>query len=493
MAYTLLTIILSVLGVLVGQRLYHTYKHSLTFLNAVNKPQSHSREASFAEIMKINDNSSQHGIFDPITGLPDRQIFDERLQKTLMHSKQYNQIFSVMVLNIDEFENISNIYGDVFANKLLAETANRLRTVLRQIDTLSRYVGNNFFFILPELSSSEIAISVAQRIQDSMAIQFSIDDNQIFVTASIGIAIFDPDSDTVSSIIKKAEDALTDAKLAGRNTYRIFHSSERTAKPYHYLLNSHFDESSYLKKMVLQYQAYYDIYNNRSCSIHANILFNDEESGLIPFQEFCDVAEENDKAHEICIWQLRKVIEQVHVWETNGFKPDNILITVPFKQIVDAKFINDVNKVFDETYCSKSKIIFDIIEPNYSCNKNSVQQAFMKLLHDGIQLCMSVLVLGRLPLKNITELPITYLKLDKGLVSDLFANTSNEPIVTSLIALINNSSIEIIAEGIDMEYQKKKLLKLGCSKMRGKLFTSPASASEIFESQQVSKKESETV
>ena len=160
--YTLLTIALTVCVVLAIERIYQSRK--LSSNSSAGKDKSSYREEAFAEIIKINDESDKNGVLDSLTGLPGRQIYDERLRKTIVHSHAYKQIFSVMILNIDGFTNINNVYGNVYGNKLLGEVANRLRTVLRQIDTVSRYAGDSFFFILPELNNPDVAMLVAQRI-----------------------------------------------------------------------------------------------------------------------------------------------------------------------------------------------------------------------------------------------------------------------------------------------------------------------------------------
>ncbi len=478
-----LTIIMVVLtiGTIIALERYYQSKRSEEFSSDVpSKSRASYREEAFAEIIKINDESAQAGLLDPLTGLPGRQIYDERLSRTLTHSKTYNQIFSVMILNIDEFKTINHVYGNVFGNKLLAEAANRLRSVLRQIDTVSRYAGDSYFFILPELSNPEVAILVAQRIQDSIIKPFNIEDHRIFVTASIGIAIYSP-QDVSETLLKNAEDALTKAKLAGRNTYRIHNVSEHEHNPLNSVLMTYFLSDTFLEKMVMHYQPYLDINQNKTCAVQAIPYFNHPEKGLIAFQDFHKVAEECGKTLQLGQWALQKAIDQHKHWEMNGFKAGNMMVSVSITQLENSEFIAGATNLLNMAGVDKHHIIFDIEEFNIKANSQTFRKVLELAQTAGINISVSILALGRLALHNIFDFPINYLKIDDKLVKGLIMNVDNEAIIGSLVAIANNANIRVIAEGVDFETQKNKLIELGCTMMKGKLFSSAMPANELFD------------
>lgn len=480
--YTLFTIILTVAAVLIIQRFYQDRKsHSTSGQKGITK--SSYREEAFAEIIKINEDSIKQGMVDPLTGLPGRQIYDERLSMILKHSREYNQIFSVMILNIDEFNNINRIYGGVFGNKLLAEAANRLRMVLRQVDTVSRYAGDSFFFILPELSNPEVAVLVAQRIQDSIIKPFVIDNHKIFVTASIGIAIYSRDNDKTETIIKDAEDALTKAKLAGRNTYRIHNQPEAGLDQHDSLLHQHFKSHDFLKKLVMYYQPYIDVTTGKTHTIQAIPFYNDPETGLVPIEEINLALENSGKNVEFCKWQLEQAITQFKHWETNGYQPPNMMLTITISQLEDTQFIHKVSEILQQTGFDSGQIIFDISESSFNANNASFKAALDTAEIMGIQLSIGIMALGRLALHNISEFPINYLKIDDNLVKDLMADMNNESIITSLIGLAYHSRIEVMASGVDHDNQKVCIQALGCTVMKGKLFLMPVTANEMFDAE----------
>ena len=477
--YTLLTILVTIVVVLILDRLYLSRKS--TSSGATGKAKGSYREEAFAEIIKINEDTIQHGTLDALTGLPGRQIYDERLRRILAYNKDDHMIFSVMIMNIDEFTNINNVYGNLFGNKLLVEVANRLRTVLRQIDTVSRYAGDSFFFIMPELSNPDIAILVAQRIQDSVIQPFIIENQRLFVTASIGIAIYSADEKNPEKLLKHAEDALKKAKLSGRNTYRIHNQAESKLSKEDANLKAYFMSASLQDKLIMYYQPYVDAYDNKASTIQVIPYYNHPEIGLIPFNDFNKIAEECGRIDEIWQWTMQHAIQQFLHWETKGYKPDNIMVNVTISQLENIEFVIKMNEIFDKTKFDKNRIIFDISDACVASNN----QAFKKSLHTiqemGVQISISTMALGKLALHNILDFPVNYLKIDEKLVKGLIMNMDNEAIITSLIAVCNNSNIKVIADGVDIDNLKNKLLDLGCSLMKGKIFTQPVTASELYD------------
>lgn len=478
-AITLITILVTIAAVLAVQRFLPFAK---TRNEHAQSARTNYREEAFAEIIKINDNSIRQGMLDPLTGLPGRQVYDERLRMILAHSKQYNQICSVMILNIDEFNNINRIYGGVFGNKLLAEAANRLRTVLRQIDTVSRYAGDSFFFILPELSNPEVAVLVAQRIQDSIIQPFNIGTHRIFVTASIGISLF---SGNISGeqLLKNAEEALTKAKMAGRNTYRIHNQPESSDQHHDNMLDACIQDRNFISRLVMLYQPYIDIENNKTRIMQAIPNFNHPEQGLIPFTDFFQAVEKCRKMVDFGKWQLQEAIKQINHWQANGMQVENIMLSVTANQLENSNFIHKVSEILQQTSFDSGQIIFDIFESNTNINSKTFTAALDTAAIMGIQVSIGIMALGRMALHNIADFPINYLRVDEHLVKALLVDMNESSIITSLISLANLSNIEVIASGIEQENERTSIMALGCKIMQGRLFTQPLAANEIYDAE----------
>ena len=386
-----------------------------------------------------------------------------------------------MILNIDEFNAINQVYGSVFGNKLLSEVANRLQTVLRQVDTVSRYAGDSYFFILPELSNPEVSVLVAQRIQDSIIQPFTIDNHRIFVTASIGISVFVSEDAESDKLVKNAEAALNKARASGRNTYRIHNQLEHKLNPDDESLNQYFSSNTFLEKLVMLYQPYIDINQDKICTVHAMPYFNHPENGMMPFHQFIHSAEENGKMVEIGKWQLREAIQQFKSWKTAGYRIENIMMSATLSQLESDNSIQYAADMIDKAGVDKSKIILDIANINAKLNSEAFKETLQALKDADMKIAINIMSLGRLALHNILEFPINYLKIDELLVKGLILNLDNEAIIASLIAISNNADIRVIAEGVDFDNQKEKLKELGCSIMKGKQFGGAVPGNELFE------------
>lgn len=434
------------------------------------KPISTYRDKAFADIIEIYDQTRTVGEYDTQTGLPDRQIFDARLARVLSYTKQHQAHCSVMVLQIDEIKSLRDHFGEEIISKVQVELANRLRMALRQIDTLCKYVGDSYFILLPVISNKHAAASVAQRIQDKLIQPFVIESQKILITTTIGIATNQSTNETPSNIMKNAERALVEAKFAGSNTYRVYaeHGESNNVETQH--ANNIFADANYQTKLSIRYQPYQNIHDEHDSIIHADLFIHNED-GPIKIEDLYTNAENHEKTSEVCGWQFTNAFKQLSNWQDQGFKPNKYILTIPFSQLTNPNFITWLQESSASIQFDKKNIILDIINTNQINHDTKIEDALNQLSEIGMGICVSILVLGKLPIKRVSDLPIDYLKIDGSLVKDLFINRSNEPIISSLISLINNSDIKVIADGIDTENEKNKLHKLGCSIMRGELIS----------------------
>jgi len=483
--------VLTIVAIIVAERIYQAKKSQLSPEEVFIRRRNYRGEG-FVEVIKINEDTLHHGSLDQLTSLPDRQIFDERLKRILIYSGHHNKIFSVMILNIDEFNNINRIYGDSFGNKVLMEAANRLKTVLRQIDTISRYAGNSFFFILPELASPEVAVLVAQRIQDSIIQPFYIDGNRVFITACIGIAINSQGNEISEGLIKSAGEALAKAKQAGRNNYRVNNILEHEIEEASVSLVADINEGNFLDKLVIYYQPYLDTSSGGTMIVQAMPCFNHPRMGLVFCTKFSAEIEDSGKINLLGEWLLRKAVAQLQHWDVNGFHAKKMMISVSLTQFDEAGFFDDMNRIIEESGIEKSRIILDINKLNTQEHNQQVKVVLKLVREAGLSVSIGIMELGRLALHNISEFPIDYLKIDEKLVKNIILRVDNESIIASLIAISDSANIKVVAEGVDFENQKNKLIELGCTVMQGRYFVSPIPANELFDLEISKKRKDET-
>lgn len=466
--YTLLTIIGTILAVLAVQRLWLQSDDEIP-----PKPEKpRYREDAFKDIIKINEETLTNDVVDVLTGLPGRECFDERLRRILLHSEQFSQIFSIMILNIDSFNSLNQSYGSVFGNELLLEVAKRVRKVLRQIDTVSRYAGDSFYIILPELSDPEVAVLVAQRIQDALIQPFSIEKERLFITVSMGISIFAPGVDDAARLVYKANDALTQAKQAGRNTYRIYQNPDKETEHEQSELAIFLGEKPMAECMQMLYRPYLDIYQESAKILQAVPYVKHPELGLVEYNEFYHALEACGRTVDFGQWQIMKIFEDLAIWKKEAYYPENIILKMTLKQLENTRQMLKIQELIEATPEHKNKLVFDIANETLD-HQQPFGQIINALQFQDIRLSISMMALGRLALHSLQEFPVNFLKIDEKLVKNLTLNLENEMIISAMISVANNTNVTVIAEGVTLETQKLKLKELGCSLMSGDLFITP--------------------
>jgi diguanylate cyclase (GGDEF)-like protein len=231
-----------------------------------------------AELQKVFDNNILH---DTVTGLPGRHVFEDRLQQTINESKRYGFMFALLFLDIDEFKIINDVLGHEVGDVLLKEVGARLKVCIRQVDTICRYAGDEFVFILPQLAKGEAAAYVAQRLLDVISQPFIIEGNELFITSCIGICIYPADGDNAKTLVKKADATLHQAKTHGQNTYEFYHQEMQTLGRRELMLNSHLRNERVYQELAIYYQPILNIKTKTIIAMEALLRWQHGELGLI--------------------------------------------------------------------------------------------------------------------------------------------------------------------------------------------------------------------
>lgn len=440
------------------------------------KQQQH-KDQFLAEMTKTDLSNVR---LDALTGLPETQVFTDRLVQAVNQSRRHKMSFAVMRLDINELSAINDQQGYEVGDKILLETAERLKKVIRQVDTVCRYIGSNFVFLLPLLSKPETAAYVAQRAQDSIMKPYNINGKEISLTASIGIAIFPSDGQDSTNLLKNAEAALQQSKNDGKNAYQFFQKELQILGHRELTLSSSLRSSTVTEQLKVFYQPHIDLETNSIFCIQAILYLKHPEFGLIPFKDFFKLAENTGKIVEVGEWLLSESITQFKKWENEGFKPRYMSISVSLKQIEDPRFLLKLSQVLQETNFDAHKLVFEISENILVENSAAVDSGFSMLTRLGIKLSIGVYALGHFALNKISTIPLDFLKIDGRLIQDVASHNENKNILGLIISLANDSEIIVIADGIELEKQMKLLKHLGCTIMQGKLFGNPEEQNAVL-------------
>ncbi len=410
---------------------------------------------------------------DLLTGLPSRQAFDDRLLQTLNQSKRFEQLFGIIILDINEFGTINDAEGYEVGDKLLKEVATRQQRVIRQIDTMTRFAGNTFVFLLPQLAMPETAAYVVQRLLDSIVQPFSINKKNILITASAGVVIYPLDGEDVNTLLKHATDALHEAKIFGKSRYQFYRQETHALSQFEIDLSTFLSKPDALLKFIIQYRPYVDINSEKIIFVEALPCFDLPEHGLVKFKDFAKTAENCGKMLEISDWLLRNSIERFKLWQSQGLNLESLIINVTIRQIRNPQFIYRVTKICEDLKMDTNKIIFEISEKNSLNNSNALEKSFSMLNQVNMQIGLSIISLGHFALQKITKLPINYLKIDGKAMQAKNENKEYETVMHMIIALAKDMNLKIIADDVDSVAQKDLLKEFGCEIMQGQLFKEP--------------------
>ena len=439
-----------------------------------------------AELEELKNNIAHNSLQDSLTGLPSRHVFEDRLLQTLNQSKRHQLTFGVLFLDVDAFKVINDALGHEVGDELLQSVATRLKESIRQVDTIGRFGSDQFVFILPQLSKAETAAYVAQRLLDIMAEPFQIRTLELFITGSIGIAVYPADGEDVQTLTQNAANALHQAKTRGRNVYQFYREEMHALSKRELVLNSSLRGASIYRDFSLYYQPQFNVETNKIIALDVLLHWHHPDFGLISLQEFLRLAENSGKILVIGEWMLRTALQQLQTWKQQGLNIDRIVVTVSLRQLENSHFAFKISQMLQEMHVDPSCLVLKISEGGLLAKLESIEKALYMLKHLGIQVAIDDFGTGHLALRDLKRFPADYLKIDRSLVQDITINKESEAIVKMIIALAKSLQIAVIADGVESPNQKQLLKNLECNIMQGSLFGGMPRRAEEFTQELVS-------
>lgn len=447
---------------------------TIHLLKDINKEQALTKQ-----LADLKQTFTQNVLYDPLTGLPSRLVFEDRLQQVLSESRRFKLTFAIIFLNIDEFQIINDALGLEVCDDLLKEVATRLKTSIRQLDTVSRFTDDEFVVILPQLSKAEAAVYVAKRFLDAMSQPFQVKGQELFITSSIGVAVFPSDGEDASTLLKNAANALHQAKQKGKNTYQFYREEMHAASKRELILSSNLRSNAIYNEFTILYQPQINIETKEIFSMDALLHWQHPDFGSIALSEFLRLAENSGKIIEIGEWTLRKIFQDFKQWEEQGLIPLTASLKISLRQLENPHFIYKINQILHETQFEHARLVVEVAEVSLVPNFELIEKALYMLKHVGVQISINEFGSGHLALQHLRRFPFDYLKIDSSLVQDITINKESAAIVKLIINLAQSLQLTVIAEGVEARNQMLLLRELGCSIMQGRLFSGPRRAEEF--------------
>ncbi len=439
--------------------------------------------AVFSDITSIKQSQTQleHlAHHDSLTNLPNRLLFEDRLQHAISQSKRQGRQLAVLFLDLDRFKNINDTLGHAMGDELLKEVAKRLQHILRDGDTAARLGGDEFTVLVENLEDPSQAAVVAAKIQESFKTPYQIAGRELHVTTSIGISIYPEDGQTVADLTKNADAAMYQAKEQGRNNYR-YYTSELTRTAFERLLLETELRSALNKdQLLLYYQPQISLKNGQMTGAEAVLRWHHPRLGIIPPARFIPLAEESGLIHEIGHWVLKEACEQTRYLFKQGLFQGRMAINLSVRQIMQTDLILRFEQIIADSGCPPDMLQLEVTEGIFMGQMNQsvpVLDVFKKL---GVSIAIDDFGTGYSSLSYLKQLPIDKLKIDRSFIRDLPNDSDAIAITQAIIALGKNLGLHIVAEGVETLAQQALLQKMGCEEGQGYLYSPPV-PSNAFE------------
>ena len=417
--------------------------------------------------------------FDPLTGLPNRRLLQDRLQQALVSSLRSNNHGALLFIDLDNFKALNDTLGHDVGDLLLQQAALRLKSCVREGDTVARLGGDEFVVVLEDLSENmpEAAAkseSIGEKILDSLSHTYLLGSHECRSTPSIGATLFVGRRSETDELMKQADIAMDQAKKAGRNTLRFFDPVMQS------MVTAHVALETDLRRAVVdadQLQLFYQPQVDSSgalIGVEALVRWRHPERGMISPAEFIPLAEESGLILPLGHWVLTTACEQLSAWAGKSETAHlSIAVNISAKQLGLPTFVEEVLAQVDHFGIDPSRLKLEITEGMLLNNVEDIISKMSLLKAKGIVFSMDDFGTGYSSMQYLKRLPLDQLKIDQSFVRDLVDDGSDRAIVKTVIAMAHSLELEVIAEGVEMEAQRDILLENGCTRFQGYLFGKP--------------------
>jgi diguanylate cyclase (GGDEF)-like protein/PAS domain S-box-containing protein len=417
--------------------------------------------------------------YDTLTGLPNRQLFEDQLTKALAQARRTGKITGILRVDMDYFKLINDAFGHSFGDTFLKEVADRLKSSVREFDTVSRFASDEFAILLPQISEIRDVVEAAEKIVRLFREQWTIGEKEFYSTVSIGIALYPGDGQDEKTLIRNAGAALYSAKTLGKNNYQLYSPGIDMLISKRLELESRLKRAIERQEFVVYYQPRIDIKTNEMVGMEALVRWLDPSRGLVPPMEFIPVAEETGLIVPISEWVLHTACSQCKRWNEEGYGPFNLSVNLSACQFEQKSLKEMIERTLAVTGCKPQHLELEITESLAVRNIEMTVKIINELKELGIKVSLDDFGTGYSSLNYLQMMPINTLKIDKSFVRDLNENSNQEAIAEAIVVLARRLNLNVIAEGVETEEQLRFLKEKGCDMVQGFLFSEPLPVEEI--------------
>jgi diguanylate cyclase (GGDEF)-like protein/PAS domain S-box-containing protein len=416
---------------------------------------------------------------DALTGLPNRAMLMDRLGQALAHAQRRQHQLAVVFIDLDRFKLVNDSLGHAAGDALLQEVARRLRATLREEDTVARVGGDEFQVVLDEIDGPADAAHVAEKLMRVLGEPFTLEGQELHVTASLGLSLYPRDGARGDLLLKYADTALYEAKGEGRNAYRFF-SPEMNAQAHGRLrMENDLRRAIERDELELHYQPQLDLASGAVCAVEALLRWHHPRKGLILPNAFIPLAEETGLIVPLGEWVLEQACRQAAQWQREGVGPLRVAVNISARQLLRPGLDSAVRQALAESGLEPRCLELELTESSVMHDPAHAQGVLHALRELGVLLSIDDFGTGYSSLAYLKRLPLDRLKIDRSFIGGIPQDGDDAAIVETIIVMTHKLGLRVIAEGVETQEQRAQLLRQGCDEVQGFLWARPVPAAEV--------------
>ena len=429
-------------------------------------------------LRKISEDKIKYmAFYDSLTKLPNRTLFMNRLNEQLELLNNKNIEGAVFFIDLDNFKDINDTMGHDYGDKLLIYLAKQFKSLIDEKDTICRLGGDEFILLHPYVREAEVEY-YAKRLLDLFNKAFNIDNKQMYITASIGVALYPKDGTDTNTILKNADSAMYKAKESGKNRFELFDPEIYLKLERKICIERILRTAIENNELSINYQPQYDAQNNEIFGFEALIRLNSKELGFISPLEFISIAEESGYITNLSRWIIEASCRQSVKWLNAGYKFKSISINISSVDIQQPDFLEIIKDIIERTAINPNIVELEITETVLMESLDSSIEILKKLMDMGIRIALDDFGTGYSSLSYLRKIPINTLKIDKSFIDNITSNKKEESIINNIIQMAHSLDLKVVAEGVEVKEQLLSLKEKNCDYIQGYYFSKPLPASE---------------
>jgi diguanylate cyclase (GGDEF)-like protein/PAS domain S-box-containing protein len=417
--------------------------------------------------------------YDALTGLPNRALFMDRLSLALRHAERNGDRLGLMFIDLDGFKLINDTLGHDVGDELLKEVAQRLLVCVRQGDTVTRFGGDEFTIIMPDLGEMRNVLAVAHRIIDTLKLPFLLKGSEAFISASIGITSYPDDAQTVQALLKNADAAMYRAKETGKANFQFYTAGIEGESTARLTIKNGLSKALERQELQLLYQPKCDVASGRLTGAEALLRWNSAELGQMLPGAFIPVLEETGLIDRVGDWVLETACHQHKLWRDAGFAHMRVAVNLSVRQLRHGNLVKTVENLLGRYAIDPSGLELEITESMIMKDTEHAVAVLKHLSAMGVHLTMDDFGTGYSSLSYLKRFPQNTIKIDRSFVNDIAVDPDDLEIIRTIINMGHSLRRRVVAEGVETEAQRQLLRQLRCDEMQGFLLSPPVPAKDI--------------